>query len=103
MDKQIFGRLAFAGFLIVGLGTSAAEPTPPSKYDSLAEWAAGEGYGWIKAGGKIFFCRPEVRTGTHITQDVCLTPNQLAAKWQAWKMGPNHRETQSTSNFQPRK
>ena len=102
MDKRIFGLLASTAFLLVGPGAFAAEPKLESKYNSLADWAIGEGYGWRQVDGKIVFCRTVIITGSHIPHEGCLTPDQLVAQWQAWKTAPPIEvSTAVTSTFQP--
>jgi hypothetical protein len=84
MDKRIMGLLASAALMLSGASAFAEERTFHPD-NSLADWAATEGYGWTKVDGNTVFCRPEVTIGTHIRKTECLNYQRLVARWEEWK------------------
>jgi hypothetical protein len=83
MDKRIIGFLATA-VLVLSASLAFAEDHALHPNNSLADWAAAEGYGWTKVDEKIEFCHAAMTTGTHIRRDECVNYQQLIARWEAW-------------------
>ena len=90
MDKPFIAFWVCAAMSLSGTTAFAENRTLDTKFNSVAEWAVNEGYGWMRVDGKVVFCRPEIATGTHIRGYQCVNQDQLVARWEAWKIGPRY-------------
>ena len=90
MGKPFIGFLVCAAISLSGMSAFAENRTLDAKFNSVADWAVSEGYGWMRVDGKVVFCRPGIPTGTHIPRYRCVNQDQLVARWEAWKIGPRY-------------
>jgi len=97
MDKRFIGFWVCAAMSLLGTTTFAENRTMDNKFNSVADWAVSEGYGWMRVDGKVLFCRSEIPTGTHIRGYQCVNRDELAARWEAWKSGSRYSSYRPTS------
>jgi hypothetical protein len=97
MDKRIIGLLASATLMLSGTSAFAGDRVFHPD-NSLADWAAIEGYGWTEVDGNTVFCRPEVTIGTRISKTECLNYRQLIARWEESKRPPLRRPVNTSMN-----
>ena len=98
MGKPFIGFLVCTAISLSGMSAFAENRTLDAKFNSVADWAVSEGYGWMRLDGKVVFCRPGIATGTHIRRYQCVNQDQLVARWEAWKIGPRYSSSnQNTS------